>query len=305
MNFLQKKDLSQTPTAENTPKNRDRFYDNYDEEVLNYIQNSYQQDCDYHKLTRPNITRALCDRLNQEKGWISSENEILNRHLQPSVYRAIERLKKKNKILCINKKYYVPYNIETLRLHKHQELTKLPFQQDGIFFVSLSTILLAIERTPTRVEIGVLNEIEAGDSITVQAGDSIEVNDNAPIIIQDDTLIEISENDCIKIHFTNAPSYIEEPRIKYNNESLTLDEVAQLFKDFLTEKNCFAIHTTEHYFVLLIKGTAAEKKALAKELKAIYAESRKWQDEIEKKKKIKIKRKNTPPTTSENATAQN
>jgi len=187
------------------------------------------------KLTRAHVNLMVCNKIKEEKP------DTTTKKTQPSVHRALEALIKE-KVVFLHDKYYYPNTAPARRIALRSEIEALPFNKDGIFFVSLSTVMLSIRG---------LYKKETSDTLDNGDNDSVETG----------------------------------------NEEKTLDrkEVKQLFKDYLSEENCFSVEITKKYVVLLIKGSAEELTAIGKDLENIAKNSY----ELQSKKKKKLRKKET------------
>ena len=191
---------------------------------------------DATKLTRPDINRKVCSLLREKKPGITTKRA------QTSVHRALETLVNEKIVFLYDETYYYPNTASARRVVLRSKIEALPFNKDGIFFVSSSTVMLSIRG---------LYKKETSDTLDNEDNDSVETG----------------------------------------NEEKTLDrkEVRQLFKDYLSEENCFSVEITKKYVVLLIKGSAEELTAIGKDLENIAKNSY----ELQSKKKKKLRKKET------------
>lgn len=94
-------------------------------------------------LTRPMIARLVSKKINIENGY-EEDSEYTSVGVQTSVRKALLALEDDGKIIFDDDKYYYPNSVEAIRFLKRPELENLPFNEDGVFFVSPSTVLLSI-----------------------------------------------------------------------------------------------------------------------------------------------------------------
>jgi len=72
-------------------------------------------------------------------------------------------------------------------------------------------------------------------------------------------------------------------------------EIVRLFKEYLTEENCFDVHIVKNYVVLLVKGSDAELSAIGKELSNIA--NRSW--ELQNQPKMNFRKRRRPKKKTE------
>ena len=121
------------------PKKREEYYH---EMAFKFICDEFENPSEASPLTRPMIYKLISNKINDQNG-LEGESQYTSTSLQSAVYRALEGLVAKKKVIYENKHYY-PNSVEAIRFLKRPELENLPFNEDGVFFVSPSTVLLSI-----------------------------------------------------------------------------------------------------------------------------------------------------------------
>ena len=156
------------------------------------IYSEFESKGDATKLTRQDINRKVCSLLREKKPGITTKRA------QTSVHRALETLVNEKIVFLYDETYYYPNTASARRVVLRSKIEALPFNKDGIFFVSSSTVMLSIRG---------LYKKETSDTLDNEDNDSVETG----------------------------------------NEEKTLDrkEVRQLFKDYLSEENCFSVEITK------------------------------------------------------------
>lgn len=116
--------------------------DKYKPVVYKLICEVFENASEPPSLTKSAVTRLVRDKKNNEYG-LTGEAQYKNKNVQPSVSRALKKLEGENKLFYEGKFYY-PDTPKGMRYLKRQKIVNLPFKEDGIFFVSPSTVLLSI-----------------------------------------------------------------------------------------------------------------------------------------------------------------
>ena len=123
-----------------------------------YFKDTYEVICEEFKKPLGDVQlnqKKICDlvsKLINNRKNLKGSAKLTYIDVQSQVSKALKALKEANMVYPIGSLYY-PYIPEAMRYILRPKLVELPFNEDGIFFVSPSTVLLSIrgisEKTTT------------------------------------------------------------------------------------------------------------------------------------------------------------
>ena len=144
--------------------------------------------------------KKICDlvsKLINNRKNLKGSAKLMYTDVQSQVSKALKALKEANMVYQIGSLYY-PYIPEAMRYILRPKLEELPFNEDGIFFVSSSTVLLSIRGLSKKTTVQEDEEAE-NDSIDSNICEKILDRKEVKKLFKD----YLTDKHCFNVHINN------------------------------------------------------------------------------------------------------
>lgn len=144
--------------------------------------------------------KKICDlvsKLINNRKNLKGSAKLMYTDVQSQVSKALKALKEANMVYQIGSLYY-PYIPEAMRYILRPKLEDLPFNEDGIFFVSSSTVLLSIRGLSKKTTVQEYEE-EENDSVDSNICEKILDRKEVKKLFKD----YLTDKHCFNVHINN------------------------------------------------------------------------------------------------------
>ena len=193
-----------------------------------YFKDTYEVICEEFKKPLGDVQlnqKKICDlvsKLINNRKNLKGSAKLTYIDVQSQVSKALKALKEANMVYPIGSLYY-PYIPEAMRYILRPKLVELPFNEDGIFFVSPSTVLLSIRGLSNKTTV---QENEEQENNPVDSNNCEKILDRKEVkkLFKD----YLTDKHCFNVHINNNYAVL---LIKGTDKEI--DEIDEELKDIV------------------------------------------------------------------------